>query len=159
VNYLTQNENWHVRRWSKNRNIQFYNGSYKDELTAAYASDTLARKLIENGEKGHKLNFPDDDIEVQPPGKTSIYFGVSYNKRRSTWVVSRRSKNENKAVSNGYYKDEETAAHASDTLARKLIENGEKGHKLNFPGDDTGVVPKEIQNNKRKRPADFKNSQ
>jgi hypothetical protein len=38
----------------------------RDEETAAHASDTLARKLTENGEKGHRLNFPDDYTEVYP---------------------------------------------------------------------------------------------
>ena len=43
-------------------------------------------------------------------------------------------------VSNGCnYENEETAAHASDTLARKLMENGEKALKLNFPDDYTEV--------------------
>jgi len=113
----------------------------------------LARRLIANSEKGHKLNFSDDNIEVYQE-KTSDYIGVSYNKQRETWRVQRRSKKERKPVFNGTYKDEETAAHASDTLARKLLTNGEKGHKLNFPDDDT-----ENQTNKRKRPADFQASQ
>ena len=42
-----------------------HNGcSYSTEEEAAHASDTLARKLIANGEQGHKLNFSDDDTEV-----------------------------------------------------------------------------------------------
>ena len=55
------------------------------------------------------------------------------------WYAYRRSKNEKKTVYNGSFTDEETAAHASDTLARKLIANGETHHKLNFPDDDTEV--------------------
>ena len=43
-----------------------YNGSYDNEETAARASDTLARKLMANGEQAHKLNFPDDDTDVFP---------------------------------------------------------------------------------------------
>ena len=39
-------------------------GSYKNEEMAAYASDALAKKLMDNGEKTHKLNFPDDNTEV-----------------------------------------------------------------------------------------------
>ena len=42
------------------------NGCYDNEDTAARASDTLARKLMANGEQGHKLNFPDDDTDVFP---------------------------------------------------------------------------------------------
>ena len=49
-----------------------------------------------------------------------------------------------KSVSNGYYSDEDTSAHASDTLARKLMRNGEQGHKLNFPDDYIEVYPKEV---------------
>merc|ERR1712098_361031 len=101
-----------------------------DEETAAHASDTLARKLVANGEKGHKLNFPDEHTEVYPEEVkvSSNFIGVTYSKRDARWVAQRRSKNEKKVVHNGTYKDEETAAHASDTLARKLIANGEKGH-------------------------------
>ena len=48
-------------------------------------------------------------------------------------------------ICNGRYESEETAAHASDTLARKLMTNGEQGHKLNFPNDDTEVFPEVTQ--------------
>ena len=50
-------------------------------------------------------------------------------------------------ICNGTYENEKTAAHASDTLARKLMENGEKSHKLNFPDDHTEVYPKEVISN------------
>jgi hypothetical protein len=43
-----------------------FNGNFLNEKSAARASDTLARKLIANGEIGHKLNFPDEDFEVYP---------------------------------------------------------------------------------------------
>lgn len=39
------------------------NGLYSDEETAAHASDTLARKLIERGEYDHELSFPDVELE------------------------------------------------------------------------------------------------
>merc|ERR1712034_147787 len=110
-----------------------------DEEAAAHASDTLARKLISNGEKGHKLNFPHNDSEVYAK-RTFNYVGVSYSKQNEAWCAVRRSKNEKKNLYNGaYYRNQERAAHASDALARKLIENGEKGHKLNFPDDDSEV--------------------
>merc|ERR1712098_438696 len=153
VTYNKRDAIWRAQRWGKNENKTVYNGhNYKDEKTAAYASDILARKLITNGEKGHKINFPDDDIGVFSKKKTN-YIGVGYNKRGKKWRAQRYSKNEHKQIFNGCYKDEETAAHASDTLARKLIATGDKGHKLNFP-DDT-----ENQTNKRKRPKDFQTSQ
>merc|ERR1712098_624684 len=145
------NEKWHVRRRSKNEKKMVYYGSYDNEETAAHASDTLIRKLMKNGEQGQKLNFPDDHTEVHAEEKiqTSEYIGVTYQKRKSKWCVQRRSKNEKKNFSNGSYKNEETAAHASDTLARKLMENGEQGHKLNFP-DDHIEVHSEYQKKKRK---------
>merc|ERR1712098_244761 len=77
--------------------------------------------------------------------KTSIYIGVSYNKKDRVWSVSRRSNKENKLVHNGTYKNEETAAHASDTLARELMVNGKQNLKLNFPNEAYN------QKNKRKR--------
>merc|ERR1712098_436741 len=125
VYYTETNSGWVAHRWRKNDKKKVRNGTYKDEDTAAHASDTVARNLMANGEQNHKLNFPDDDTEVYPEEKhtSSIYIGVSHNKRQSTWQVYRWSKKENKMVYNGSYKDEKTAAHASDTLARKLIAN------------------------------------
>merc|ERR1712098_1006457 len=96
--------------------------------------------------------------EVYPKVKYSKYFGVRHNELRQTWIAHRWSKCEKKTVYNGSYKDAKTAAHASDTLARQLIANGEKGHKLNFPYDDTKVCSEltaKNQTNKRKRPANF----
>merc|ERR1712098_517655 len=118
-------------------------GYYEDEEIAAHASDTLARKLMKNGKQTLKLNFPEDDTENYPEEKktSSKFIGVSLNKKQSYWETHRRSKSENKTLSNGHYDDEETAARASDTLARNLMKNGEQNHKLNFPGDDTEVYP------------------
>jgi len=115
----------------------FYNGCYKDERAAALASDTLARELIANGEQDFKLNFPDVDDEVHKRKPSSNYIGV--HKSEKKWAVHRRSKNENSMIYNGSYEDEEKAAHASDTLARKLMGNSEQNHKLNFPNDNTEV--------------------
>merc|ERR1712098_114494 len=133
------NLKWVAWRKAKTENKKVYNGYYKDEERAAHASDTLARELMANGERNHKLNFPDDNTEVYPNEKSSKYLGVSYSVSKTKWCASRRSKNENKTVCNGSYKDEEAAAHASDTLARKLMANGEHDHKLNFP-DITTVL-------------------
>jgi len=132
-----------------------YNGFFNDEHTAAHASDTLARKLMVNGEETHRLNFPDDSTEVYPAKKTasSKYFGVSYLETSKRWIAQRWSKTEKK-IFNATCKDEETAARASDALAKRLTENGEHGHKLNFP-DDTGFSPEERQTNRRKRSFDF----
>merc|ERR1712098_934590 len=130
-------------RKSKSDKKMICNGSSKDEETAAHASDTIARNLMENGEQNHQLNFPNDRTEVYPEkNPSSKYLGVTYN-ARAKWRAVRWSKNEKKMIYNGSsYKDEETAARASDILARKLMENGEQNHKLNFP---------ESQTNKRKR--------
>merc|ERR1712098_56275 len=131
---------------------RIYNGHFKDEETAARARDTLARKLIENGEKGHKLNFPNDETEVHAKTNSSKYVGVSYAKRESKWQAKRWNKNENRSIHNGYYDSEEAAAYASDTVARKIMENGSILLKLNFPDEIE-------QNKKRKRSEDSENLQ
>merc|ERR1712098_994896 len=89
---------WIAKRWSKNENKAVCNGyCYDNEETAAHASDTLARKLMKNGEHGHKLNFPDDFTEYNAERKDySRYLGVSYDKRIERWVVMRWSKSKNK---------------------------------------------------------------
>merc|ERR1712034_146468 len=99
-------------------------GCYDNEDTAGHASDTLARKFMKNGEQGHKLNFPDDYTEVYPEEQrfSSKFIGVSYDKSKAKWRARRWNKNENKKVSKGSYDDEESAAHASDALARTLME-------------------------------------
>merc|ERR1712098_421192 len=90
--------------------------------------------------------------EVFPEkNQTSKYIGVSCCESKERWCVRRWSKKGNKAVYNGSYKSEETAAHASDTLARKLMASGEQNLRLNFPEDDIEVFPEKNQKNKRKR--------
>lgn len=98
---------------------------------------------MHNGEQNRKLNFPDDNTEVYPQEKTktSKYVGVYYIESLKRWLVQRYSKTERKLSSNGIYNDEKTAAHASDTLARTLIVNGEHSHKLNFPEKYNEVYP------------------
>jgi hypothetical protein len=140
VTYSKNNSKWYVRRYSKNEKRMVSNGYFDYEETAAHASDTLARKLIKNGEQGHKLNFPFDLSEVYPNKKKySKYFGVSYNINNLKWCSFRWNKKESKTIFNGYYDNEETAARASDTLARKLMKNGEDDQKLNFPYDGSEV--------------------
>merc|ERR1712098_539420 len=159
VFYNEKVKRWYVTRWSKSAKKHLNNRCYRDEETAALASDTLARKLMSNGEVGHKLNFPDNITEVNMEKKRNYleYIGVYYHEKSKRWVPQRWSKTENRSISNGGYNNAEAAAHASDTLARKLIANGEQNHKLNFPDDDTEVYAKET--NKRKRPADFSDYQ
>jgi len=118
-----------------------YNGAYKNEETAAHASDTLARSFIENGEQNHKLNFNDNGTEVCAKKQISKYTGVSYHESKAKWVATRRCKDKKKTIYNGTYNKEETAAHASDTLVRILIANGEQNQRLNFPDDETEVYP------------------
>jgi len=153
VSYNVKYSKWQAQRYRKLEKKNVCNGNYADEKTAAHASDTLARILMANGEQGHKLNFPDDDIKVLPEQEknSSQYIGVAYDVRRSKWRAYRYSKLEKKTAHNGSYGIEETAARESDTLARKLMANGEQGHKLNFPDDDTEVIREECQR-KRKRP-------
>ena len=92
------------------------------------------------------MHHGDVSIEVVTKCEGLIFFerkpnfvGLYYNKKLAKWTAYRWSKKENKDVYNGSYKVEKTAARASDTLARELLEKGEKGHKLNFPDDNTEV--------------------
>merc|ERR1712098_860174 len=87
--------------------------------------------------------------EMKPVSK---YIGVTHSKNKSKWTVYRQNKYEKNMVYSGTYTDEETAAHASDTLARKLMANGKQKLKLNFPDDDTEV--NKPRKSKRKRPDD-----
>jgi len=146
VCYVVNTSKYRAYRRSKYERKTVYNGYYDNEELAAHASDTLARKLTANGEQGHKLNFPNDDSEVFQEKKTfsSQFVGVVYKINIiSKWQAKRHSKHEKKDVYSGSYDNEATAARASDTLARKLIAKGEKGHKLNFPNDNTEVLPGE----------------
>jgi hypothetical protein len=146
VSYNQLHKKWSANRRSKLGKKLIHNGYYKDEDTAAHASDNLARKLMRSGEKKHRLNFPSDDIEALPEKITSSKFiGVSYNEPKGRWQVYRYSKNGKKMVHNGCYKSEETAAHASDTSARKLMKNGEQQLKLNFPYDENEVRPEKTK--------------
>jgi len=123
-----------------------------EEMKAAHASDTLARHFRKNGEKKHKLNFPNDYTEVwaEKKEKSSEFIGVHWYKRDSKWKVIRRSKIQGKPVCNGCFNRDEKmkAAHASDTLARALMKNGEK-HKLNFPNDETEVWKEKNENSSK----------
>ena len=67
---------------------------------------------------------------------------MTFDGNTSNWKAQRWSKN--KTLFNGRYDDEETAARASDTLARKLMKSGEQTLKLNFPDDDTEVYPEQV---------------
>ena len=71
---------------------------------------------------------------------------MCWKKFYSNWEVQRWSKIQGKNIHNGYFdRNEETkAAHASDTLARALISNGEAGHKLNFPNEQYEVWPEKV---------------
>merc|ERR1712098_17795 len=157
VSYYKRISKWRAAIWSKNKKRIVSNGFYNDEETWAHASDTLARKLMDNGEENHNLNFPDDYTEIHPQKRSaSIYFGVTYSE--NMWCARRWSRNEKKKICYGKYENEERAAHASDTLARKLTENGEINHKLNFPEDYTATY-REKNQKKRKRPNGFGHTQ
>ena len=69
---------------------------------------------------------------------------MTYDVNNEKWQANRYSKLEKKLIHNGTYDNEETAAHASDTLAKRLLEHGEQGHKLNFPDDETEVFREEV---------------
>merc|ERR1712098_231441 len=91
--------------------------------------------------------------------KTSEYFGVYYSEKGNKWIATRYSKKENKRIYKGAHREEETAAHASDNLARELMANGDYNLKLNFPDDHTEVHAIEPQTNKRKWLSEFEDYQ
>jgi len=137
LSFYGQTSSWAAKRWSEKQKKYVYNGhAYTSERTAAQASDTLARLLMrEDNELKLDLNFENNFTEVYP--WSSFFIGVSYKPRLyAKWRARRWSFQQNKAVLSGTYRDQESAAHASDEIARNLILNGEKGHKLNFLGDD-----------------------
>merc|ERR1712098_661110 len=161
---------WRAYRWSENENKMVYSGCYINEETAAHASDTLARELMNNGEHRHMLNFPDENIglHVGQDGTCLFYLGIYQTiagHRFKRWQAHRWNKDEARTDSNACcYKNEETAAHASDTLAKQLSRNGQQGHKFNFPEfdwSDQEIYPeiamifdpnfKELRKNRNKR--------
>jgi hypothetical protein len=84
--------------------------------------DTDTKFEEKNGADQPTVVKIEEDEYVKENKKTSNYFGVCHNQKCATWCTHRHSKNERtqrRTVHNGTYKDEETAAHASDTLARK----------------------------------------
>merc|ERR1712098_913340 len=107
--YCKTKKKWQTRRRSKNEKKLVSYGHFKDEETAARASDTLARKLMENGEQNHKLNFPDENFiqEYQKETNSSKYTGVCYSDSNAGWTAQRWSKQEKKPLHNGTYKNEE----------------------------------------------------
>jgi len=149
---------WKVWRRSKVQGKNVFGGSFNrdEEIKAAHASDTLARALNESGEIEYKLNFPNDETEVWAEKETSSkYLGVSWGKRKSKWRVCRWSKIQGKMVYNGSFNrgEEIKAARASDVLGVELMNNGEKGHKLNFLDNPSDACSKKT--NKRKRKDDL----
>merc|ERR1712098_130485 len=102
----------------------------------------MGREVMAKGEGDAKLNFPDDETEVQKKRKSSEYIGVTFHKKGFRWGAFRWSREECRTLHNGNYDNEEEAAYASDTLARKLMANGEENIKLNFPDDNTEVHKK-----------------
>jgi len=123
-----RNKKWSAYRWSSIARREVKNGFYSNELEAAHASDTLAMVLISKGEHGHGLNFSEKTM-LEP-------IGVAYDPNREKWRAYRWNSKEMKRIGRGWYSDEETAAHASDNLARKLIADGSQGHELNYDFPD-----------------------
>merc|ERR1712098_59529 len=106
--FKAKQQKWSAQRRSKFLKKVLYNGSHDDPAQAAHASDTLARKLMTNGEQGHKLNFPNDDTEVLAEKTlSSQYLGVSYDVKFKKWRTQRYSKHEKKMIVNGRYDTEE----------------------------------------------------
>lgn len=112
---------------------------YSVEQEAARASDTLAMSLLSKGEQDHTLNFSEEEDE-------DVHFkgiGVAYYPNREKWRAYRWRSSDKKKIEHGWYKDKETAAHASDNLVRLHFQFGaEQDHELNFPNANETIVPK-----------------
>jgi hypothetical protein len=145
-------------------------GHFDDEQEAARAFDTAARRLRSQGEAHggrsgtywHRLNFPTAEEEAfavqqgmpgsgaveeksavvtkaEAQGFRSDYLGVTWPKGRRQWNVT--IKHNGKQHSLGHFDDEQEAARAYDTAARRLRPKGEahggrsgtKWKCLNFP--------------------------
>lgn len=105
-----------------------YLGRFDDEVMAAKAYDTEARKLYK---EFAKLNFPEcteEVVGVIRQKKSSKYRGVRKDKKTNKWLVSCMV--DGKRYTGGkQYETEEEAAKRYDEL---LIEHGGNPLKLNF---------------------------
>jgi hypothetical protein len=118
-------------------------------ILAVFASENGSEKERERSIEDTPILVKIEEEEYSKLHKKSKYIGVSYDKMTSKWRAQRRSKYQKKLfLYNGLHRDEETAAHASDTLARKLMGKGEQGHILNFPDDYTEVYPEKHKSSK-----------
>jgi hypothetical protein len=90
----------------------------------------------------------DEHAKIHKKEKSSKYIGVTFNVKARKWYVKRQSKHEKKVIDNGCYENEETAARASDNLARKLMENSKQKLKLNFPDDNIEVYQEKSKTSK-----------
>merc|ERR1712034_37774 len=63
VYYSESHKRWVAQRWSVSEKKLFNGGIYVDEVTAAHASDTLARELMTGSDQNLKLNFPGNNTE------------------------------------------------------------------------------------------------
>jgi hypothetical protein len=146
---------WHktYRRWEvqlSHDGKQQYLGGFDDEYEAACAFDTGARRLrgddahgtISAGTRWRRLNFP-TELEMTRattrgmPDKAgavaSEFVGVSWNKAARKWSSS--ISHEGKMQQLGCFVDEQQAAYAFDTAARRLRGDGAHSGRLrvNFP--------------------------
>merc|ERR1712098_922866 len=89
-------------------------------------SEGHGRENVHNGEREEIRVKIEEDEYAKKKEPSSQFIGVSYDMNTTKWRAQRRSKLEKKTLCNGTYENEETAARASDTLARKLLSNGEQ---------------------------------
>merc|ERR1712098_149293 len=82
VSYCAINKRWNACRWSADRSELDFNGEFEDEISAARASDALAKTLRDCGERIHKLNFPEDEIEAKEV-EESVNFSKDMKKRKN----------------------------------------------------------------------------
>lgn len=67
-------------------------GSYSNEEAAAHASETLAKTLMANGERGHKLNFTEESERNEAAKRQSSDDHVPYSFNRLSYACFEKTK-------------------------------------------------------------------
>merc|ERR1712098_57105 len=71
-------DKWQAKRWSKDEKKMVTNGMYKNEKTAAFWSDILAKSLMKNGEKDLKLRTWNILRTMCAPSQLKQRFNMAY---------------------------------------------------------------------------------
>ncbi|KAG1659101.1 hypothetical protein FOA52_013747 [Chlamydomonas sp. UWO 241] len=158
VSWDTRDAAWRARLWDRQTKCQQHIGTYASEEDAARAYDWAAVKM--HGPECTKRNFLSELISELPltlrrlrhemrEGKTSRFFGVSWNKVREAWHVQLWDPKAKRRQYIGTYVSEEDAARAYDCEAVKM--HGPGYTERNFPGELISERPVSLGDEWRER--------